>query len=118
MRTTLLTTAMLMMILFCFAPQARADVHGIAFGFVQSVEANFDGFGGCRMLLLGDRYTIVEFPVGGLADTCKSQPVTSYFEVVVDDASPVVMDVPTKREVEGAGRAASVIPRFVAVRPV
>lgn len=74
------------------SPQAvSADIHGIAYGFVRSVTPNFDGAGGCRMLLEYDRFNVIDFPAGDLADACAAAAVGpfSYFEVVVDDASPI-----------------------------
>lgn len=66
---------------------AHADVHGIAYGFVQSVEPDFDGLGTCRMVLFDQHYNVLDFPQGELADACEAAPpgVFHYFEAIVDD---------------------------------
>lgn len=67
---------------------AHADVHGFAYGFVQTISPNFDGLGSCRMVLLNDRYAVVDFPAGELADACEAATPGGfhYFEAIVDDA--------------------------------
>jgi len=65
---------------------AHADVHGIAFGFVITTEANFDGAGSCRLVLFETVYNVIDFPQGELADACASAPTgsTHYMQVIVD----------------------------------
>lgn len=65
---------------------AHADVHGIAFGYVITTEANFDGLGSCRLVIFETVYNVIDFPQGELADACVAAPTggTHYMQVIVD----------------------------------
>lgn len=55
-----------------------------------------DGLGTCRMIVLFDRYNVIDFPVGTLADDCESfglLQVGAYVEMYVTDAPPIPCDI-------------------------
>lgn len=77
----------LALVALCAAP-SFADVHGTGYGIVRAVTPNFDGAGGCRMLLEYDRFNVLDFDVS-LAHICTAATLGAYFQAIVDDAPPI-----------------------------
>lgn len=70
---------------------AHADVRGIAFGYVITTEANFDGLGSCRLVIFETVYNVIDFSQGELADACAAAPTggVHYMQVIVDALDPI-----------------------------
>ncbi len=93
MRTVRLLSLLLALGLF-FPALIRADVQGIAYGYPMQVTLNFDGEGGCRMLLFYDRENLIDFAAGDLAESCaKVDTGLVWTTVYVEDALPLYVSL-------------------------
>lgn len=88
--------------LLCFAvlcilsvAPVGADVRGIAYGFADQVTLDFDGLGGCRLLMHYDRETVIDFPAGDLAESCAKLDTGGFYwtTVPVEDAESFYVSV-------------------------